>query len=319
MTYRTLTKLADISLNNGTKLVTVHSPEGLDHILQGDVLLATGWAAQIDSVNTVARTITLMENWDETTITNGKAQVLPTSADFREARARMNDLVLLGTQSISQIDTLANTIGTVTITLPDESTVDIPSVPKLILDASQAGTDLYAAAEQAIILMGDAPALAEQVADNVADFNPKYAEWAANSPYFLANYSTVNAAIADYIAVQRPAAEAAAALTVAYATTAEDVLVPGTSDYSLVHWAAKAEYFAGQAEQIAGGTAPNSLKLGDETAAQWQAKIDAKVPQARTVAGKALTGDITLNPADITNLQSTLTTLELYALYGATR
>lgn len=414
-------EIAQLTLTQGSAVVSVGSGELLTDIVRGDYLEILGaLAKQVVSADNTARTITLSSVWVPANAVNVAAIIRPTSADFRASVKEVASLSLLATQSINQWDALANTVTTVTITLPDESTVLIPSIPKAIQDASS----LQSNAQAAIDLMGDAPALAQQVADDAAEVvtnlgltNDAAAATAADVVTTNANVVTTNANVtltsedvlaadaaagqaiqnanataADKVATNADAQQAAAdrVQTGLDATaTAEDRVATGldveatnadrvitnanvvatnadvvTTANSAAISTANANFYGAWLDQTGaanvpysvvhadniwilvndlanvttsepgvsadwisigttGDTAPNALKLGGETAIQWDSKINAKVPQTRTIAGKALTSNITLGLGDVTNLQTTLNTIqdtaefaELMALAG---
>jgi hypothetical protein len=156
-------EIAQLTLTQNSAVVSVGSSELLTDVVKGDYLEVAGQLAkQVLSVDQAGREITLSSVWLEATVAGVKAVIRPTSADFRLVTKEVAALNSMATQSIGLWDALTNTITTVTITLPDLSTVDIPSIPKAIQDAS----DLQSNALAAIDLMGDAPALAQQVADD---------------------------------------------------------------------------------------------------------------------------------------------------------
>jgi hypothetical protein len=85
---------------------------------------------------------------------------------------------------------------------------------------------------------------------------------AASLANIKANEASVSASAAsasETVAVTQAAlAQSSEEKAEQYAIYPEDVVIPGTADYSAYHWSRKAS-------EIAGGTAPNSLKLGGKT------------------------------------------------------
>lgn len=319
MAYLTLT---DVSLSNNSAVVTVNSAEQLGTIRPGDQFHLAGYLpVLVLSTDETARTINLKTDWAQGAVANVDGVIVASSADFRVATKAVVELRDSAMQWVGQLGALANDVTTVSVVLPDESTVSIPSIPKVILDATAAGSELLTRAQAVLEVLEDLPVLAEEVQVNVDDFIPKYELWTLNSPVFLNNYVAVNSAITDFNSTSLPAAtQAASDATVAanalsgfpaQAQQINDNLVDFNPKYEL--WTLNGPVFLdnyvavngaitdfnntslpaatqavveaniardetvqakNEVVQIAGGTAPNALALGDETAEQWQHKIN---------------------------------------------
>jgi hypothetical protein len=298
--------LADVTLSNGSAIVAVNSAESLGDIATGDHLFLIGaLPVQIISADTAARTITLSTAWAISSPASSIVAVLPTSADFRAATTEVKALSTLAEQSINQWDALVNTETTVTVTLPDNSTVQIDSLPRVLINATAAGTALYNDAQAAINSMGDAPALAQEVADDYALFAPNYAEWVANSPAFLTNYAAVNSNISTFTNTTLPTAQQ----TRIDATSAAQLAAT-----DLVTAAQLAETNATTAKGLAENWADKATEVetGRYSAKYWadQAQVitdtESYVLNTRTINGQALSADVVITVADIATLQTSL-------------
>lgn len=163
------TLLASISIDTNSNIITVNSVEELSGILKNDVVhFNDALPVFVQSSDTQARTITLQTNYTGAELVAQPAVVVPTSADFRQSTAQVKSLTSLATQSINAWEALTNTVTTVDIDVAGVGIVQVDSIPKILQNAAAAGGELVTAAQNAVTIMGDAPALAQAVADNKA-------------------------------------------------------------------------------------------------------------------------------------------------------
>ena len=298
-------KLTQVTATKDSDVVTVQGDELLDAIIAGDLLIVKGeLPVAIVSTDKAARAIKLQSPWDEDTII-AKAAIVPTSADFRGATQSVKALSANANATFSQLDTMVNTVGTVTLTLPDQSTVDISTVPKIIQDATAAGDTLYKNAQNALTLMGNAPALASQVADDrvaVAQMKSDTAQLKTDAATIKGQTQTIHDDTAQLksdtatIKGQAQGIHDDTARLKTDATTIKDqtqTIHDATAQLKTdaetikgqtqtIHDATAqlktdTEQIKGQVEQLAGGDAPNSLKFGGKTPEQWRNEMNDPV------------------------------------------
>lgn len=258
------TILTDISITSGSNVITVNSAEQISQYRSGDIVFFDDAAA-----NGVPRLVTSISGSDITlsanvgfTITNGSAVIKADRVDMRKALTTVETNNVNWSAYFPAFMTWMTSSGE-TAALPDGAggTVDVKT-PNY-LDTLSA--DVSSAVQDAAQLESD---ITDMQAD-LAAMQPSIDDFNAKWPVFNNNYQTVIDDIAEFQTVDKPAAIDAKDKAIAYAVTAEDVQISGTSDYSAMHWAIKAAASAAEAGAIAGGDfATNSRVDNLETSLQ---------------------------------------------------
>jgi len=288
--------IADLTITKGQATVTVNSNESLKGYKDGDIIFTTGNKPIFVKIIT-GKIITLRSN-ASFTANNVTAVLMANNVSLREALTTIQEnnkawsvhfspflhWISTNEQTADLIDSSGNVINVYSAQGMNALAVNIGSA---VNDAAQLQLNVNTltstvssiqssldASKNAARASEDKSKASENAAKTSKDQAATSASAAATSKADA--FNSKNSANTDKLAAANSANAAKTSenntsdkvtLASQYANHPEDEYIPGTTEYSSKHWKQKAK-------ALAGGTAPNSLELGNKTAAQWQQEVD---------------------------------------------
>ena len=303
------TEILDVTINTGSSNVTVASGESLANYTVGDYVFVDGHRP-VFVASIVGSTITLSAN-ATFTLTNGIAVIAASNVKLREA------LVTISSNNASWAQHFHPFLNWISTSEPTAVMYDVNNNPVTVSSAqglSVLAEGVESALGNADVLVGNMATLETDVANLDADIMAKLAsadaaQLGAETAQAATNLiksetqvirilvdaaqlgaetaQTASETAKDASVEARTGAESAQSevdasklLAQQYANHPEDVLIPGTSEYSALHYKQKTV-------ALSAGTAPDSVLLGGEGKAYFGTAAEASA-NALAISANAL-------------------------------
>ena len=289
-------KAAQVSVTSGSKIVRVMSGESVNVINAHDSLeIGTFNGRDIAGVETEAGTgdqlIHLVDNWDVADQILQPAKVVPTAVNFNGGAtalknvtesvfAQLSSFSAFATQPNGDVtfkgatantpDIVVHSIGewnTILTTLGSQASGVVDNVNAIDAQVNGIGGLIEVVVSIDTTLQGYVSAASNSASTALNNANSTANDRTAINDWVIAvdGWKTaVEAWKTETVTAKNTAVsakgdvDAGVALAAQYANHPVDTLIPGTTDYSSLHWQQKAN-------AIAGGTAPDALKFGNQS------------------------------------------------------